>query len=213
MKNIPLLVGTLIGTILLIVAVSFLFSKSAEPKIVDQAVAIGNTKNIKGPENAKVTVVEYSDLQCPACRATQPVVDQVLAKHGNEIRFVYKHFPLTTIHKNAQQAALYAQAAAKFNKFWEWHDLLFANQDDWAELNQADLKTKFDEYLDKLQIDKKEFQKKIESNEVQQEVTEDVADGEKVGVNATPTFYVNGQETTAPQLMQAVESALSQQPK
>jgi protein-disulfide isomerase len=209
MKNLPLLIATLVGTVLLVVVVAFFASGSSTPKPVDQALLVGQTKNVKGSADAKVTVVEFSDLQCPACKATQPIVDQLLQQDGEKIRFIYRHFPLTEVHKNAQQAALTAQVAASFGKFWEFHDMAFANQKEWADLSANDVKAKFLEYIEKLQIDKTEFQKRIDSQDVAQQITQDVADGTKAGVDATPTFYVNGQKTAAPQLISTVESLLN----
>ncbi len=209
MKNIPLLVGTLVGTVLLVVGLAFFFSSPSTPKIIDQKILVGNTKNVKGSPDAKVTVVEFSDLQCPACKTVEPLVQQLLSKHGNEIYFVYRHFPLSEIHKNAMQAAWSAEAAASYNKFWQFHDMAFATQTEWEDLSSEQVKQKFVEYAGKLEIDKNEFQKKIDSSEVRQQVTDDMADGTKAGVDATPTFYVNGQKTAAPQLLSTVESILS----
>jgi len=208
MKNIPLLVGTLLVTLLLVVGIAYFFSSPSNSKKVDQQILVGNTKNVRGPDNAKVTVVEFSDFQCPACGATQPLVKQLLDKHGNEIRFVYRHFPLTQLHPNAMPAALAAQAAASFNQFWAFHDLLFANQSEWADLPTDQAQQKFLDYAEKLQIDKTEFSKRIDSSEAHQQITDDISDGTKAGLEATPTFFVNGQETAAPQLLSTVESML-----
>jgi len=211
MKNLPLLIGTLVITVVLVVALSLFFSNSnqTQSKPVDPTLLINKTQDVKGPENAKVTVVEFGDFQCPACGATEPLVRQVLQKYPNQVRFVFRNFPLTEIHQNAQQAALTAQAAGAMGKFWEMHDYLYDHQDEWAELSGDAVKAKFTEYLTKLQIDKTEFGKRIDSQAVHDQVTEDIADGTKAGVDATPTFYVNGQKTAAPQLLATVESLLA----
>lgn len=209
MKNLPLLLGTLLGTLVLVVGLAFVFSQPEKAVVVDQAIAIGQNRPTKGPENAKVTVVEFSDFQCPACYSAQPLVAQMLAKYPNDVRFIYRHYPLVTIHKNAQLAAQAAEAARDSDKFWEMHDLLFAEQSIWGEMNDADFRKKLEEFADKLAIDKTEFQTKMESKEVKDVVAADVSDGNRTGVDGTPTFYVNGQLTPAPQLLTAVESALS----
>lgn len=209
MKNVPLLIGTLVVTLLLVVGLAFFFSSPSTPKVVDQQILFGTTKNVKGSPDAKVKLVEFSDLQCPACKATEPLVQEVLNKHGSEIYFVYRHFPLSEIHKNALQAAYAAEAAAASGKFWEFHDMMFNTQEDWAELPADKAKQKFIEYAGNLQIDKTEFEKKIDSSEAHQRVTDDMSDGTKAGVDGTPTFYVNGQKTAAPQLLSTVESMLS----
>jgi len=84
-------------------------------------------ENIKGNSNASVTLVEYSDLQCPACAAFQPVVDQLMTDLGDDVKFQYKHFPLP-IHQNALSAAIAAEAAGQQSKFFEFHDILFKNR-------------------------------------------------------------------------------------
>src|SRR5258708_2856238 len=150
MKNIPLLVGTLVGTLLLVVGLAFFFSGSSTPKVVDSKILVGNTKNVKGPDNAKVTVVEFSDLQCPACKATEPWVQQLFSTDGDKVRFVYRHFPLSEIHKNALLAAWAAEAAAASGKFWQFHDMMFSTQEEWAELPADQAKQKFIEYATKL---------------------------------------------------------------
>lgn len=210
MKNLPLLLGTLVVTIGLIIGAAVLFSKSSAPKNVDQSILIGDGRHSQGPIDAKVTVVEFSDFQCPYCRDAEPIVQDLLSKHGKEIRFVYRQLPLVQVHKNAKLAAMYAEATTSFGKFWQMHDLLFQTQDDWAELSDSDARAKFDSYLDKLQIDKTELKKRIDAQETSDAITKDISDSTKAGVDATPTFYVNGQKVAAPQqLISTVESYLS----
>jgi protein-disulfide isomerase len=208
MKNIPLLVGTLLGTLALIIGLSFMFSKSSEPIVADNSVLLKDFSHTKGPKEAKVMVVEFSDLQCPACRAAQPVVDDLLSRYGDRVFFVYRQYPLVEVHKNAMRAAQAAEAASYQNKFWELHDLFFETQDDWAELSSEDFDKKILEYTEKLQIDKTQFMQKIDSQEVRDRISADMADGNKVHIRGTPTFFVNGKETAAPQLLSTVESLL-----
>lgn len=216
MKNIPLLVGTIVGTIALIVAVAFFFSGPtqtiSDTRTIDQAQLVANARNSFGPAEAKVTVVEFSDLQCPACRAAKPLVDQLKSQYPDSVRVVYRHFPLDSIHPNARLAAQASEVAAEQGKFWEYHDLLFNKQDDWAAItNKEELLNIFGEYAAQLQIDKASFLERIESQEVVQRVADDANVGSSVQVDSTPTFFVNGQQTAAPQLISTVESAQSQQ--
>lgn len=210
MKNIPLLVGTLAVTLLLVVGVGLMFSKSAEPKKVDQAELVENARHQQGNKDATIEVVEFSDFQCPACLATEPLVKEMLTKYGEKIEFTYRHFPLFQIHKNAQLAALAGEAASDFNKFWEMHDELFANQSEWEGMSDAEAKAAFIQYAEKIQIDKNQFQLKMESNDIKDRVAADVALGNSIGVNSTPTFYVNGVETSAPMLLSTIESLTKQ---
>src|SRR5260221_256570 len=153
MKNVPLLIGTLAATIIFIVVIAFFFSTTDKTVVADTGLIRGKTQNVVGPANAKVTMIEFGDFQCPACGATEPIVQQLRTQHKNDVLFVFRHFPLTEIHKNAQQAAQTAEAAARLGKFWEMHDMLYATQNDWSDLDANGVKAKFAEYADKLQID------------------------------------------------------------
>lgn len=198
-------------TLLLIVGVGMMFSKSAEPKKVDESVVMGGGRYHQGNKDAKINVVEFSDFQCPACRSTEPLVKELMDKYSDKIQFTYRHYPLVQIHKNAQIAAQAGEAAGTMNKFWEMHDQLFANQDAWAEKTDKEAQDLFIEYAAKIQIDKTEFQKKMNSQEIKDNVAADVSVANKLNVGGTPTFFVNGVETAAPQLLQAVESLTKQQ--
>lgn len=215
MKNVPLLFGTILGTLLLIIGVAYFFSGPApiaETAAIDPAVLTEGARNTFGPADAKVTVVEFSDFQCPACRAAEPLVAQLKSNYGDSVQFVYRHFPLDSIHTNARLAAQASEVAAEQGKFWEYHDLLFGKQTEWEGITDKDeLLNLFAEYASQLQIDKASFLEKIETQEVAQRVASDADLGSSLQVNSTPTFYVNGQQTTAPQLISAVESAQNQQ--
>ncbi len=211
MKNLPLLLGTLLGTILLIVGIVFFFSRSSTEQVVtDEAVLISETPQVRGPEEAPVTIVEFSDFQCPACRSVQPLVESILQNYPNQVRLVYRHFPLTSIHPNAPLAAQAAEAAAEDGKFYEYHDLLFARQEEWSEIgSQDELKERLGAYAEELSIDKASFLEKIESDHIKALVAEDVTAGSQLNVQATPTFYVNGRQTPASQLINTVESFIN----
>lgn len=219
MKNVPLLVGTMVVTLLLVVGIAFFFSGDGSQTtgispVTDTALLVSDTENIKGAtQSAEVTVVEFSDLQCPACRAAHPLVTQLMQQHGDKVQFVYRHFPLESIHKNAKYAAQFAQAATAQGKFWEVVDALFENQDKWADLSsKEELNTAFLSYLEGLEIDKTALLAKIEDTSVISRVEQDIIDGNKIGINATPTFFVNGVPTSAPQLVTAVESIVTTAP-
>ena len=157
-------------------------------------------------------MVEFSDLQCPACKAAQPLVTQLKNQYGDSVKFIYRHFPLDSIHPNARLAAQASEVAADEGKFWEYHDLLFAQQEEWSGIaDKNDLLEKFSEYASQLQIDKESFLEKIESQDIAERVASDANLGASLQVSATPTFFVNGQQTAAPQLITAVESAQNQQ--
>jgi protein-disulfide isomerase len=208
MKNLPLLIGTLVGTVLLVVFVAFMFSGSAQEVEVDPAVLTANTTLVKGAENPQVTVVEFADFQCPACRAAAPLTAQLLAQYPDQVQVIFRHFPLVSIHPNAQQASLVAQAAAEQDKFWEFHDLLFDRQSEWSDLRGQELDDKLGEYAEELEIDKTLLFERIQSDEIKGQVASDVSLANQLKVSGTPTFFVNGKDTPAPQLISTVESLL-----
>ncbi len=215
MKNLPLLIGTIVGTIILVVVLAFAFSNSSDGPLSSETYSeselVSESTHFKGAdESALVTIVEFSDLQCPACRAAQPMVERVLAQYPDEVRLAYRHFPLDSIHPNARPAAAATEVAAEEGKFWEMHDLLFAGQQEWSDIRSRDeLYQKFSEYAEQLQIDKSTFIEKIESDQVKEKVQEDSLAAQRLGLQGTPTFFVNGRVVPAPQLLTAVESIVS----
>ncbi len=209
MKNVPLLIGSLILTLVAVVGVSFLFTKkaTAPTKPVDTQLLISDSPHIKGKADAKVTLVEFSDLQCPACKAVQPLLDDILKKNVDNIRFVYRHFPLRSVHIHAAEAARAAEAAQKQGKFWEFHDKLFASQEIWVA--EKDPSEKFLGYAKDLGMNVDQFKKDLQDASLDTRVTTDERDGNVIGINATPTFFVNGIKTDVRSLTEAVTSALT----
>lgn len=147
---------------------------------------------VKGNSNASVTLIEYSDFQCPACGAYHPIVKQLVKEFNNQIIFVYRHFPLRQIHPNAELAARAAEAAGKQGKFWEMYDLIFENQRSWS--NERNTKETFTNYAKSLGLDVGKFKSDLESKEVREKVDNDYKSGLALRVNATPTFFLNGQK-------------------
>jgi protein-disulfide isomerase len=165
------------------------------------AVPVGVNENIRGPDDAPLTIVEYSDMQCPACAAYQPLMEQAFAEPelAGKVRLVFRHFPLTKIHPNAQQSAQAAQAAALQGKFWEMHDLLFKEQSSWAKLTGAAAGEKFRGYASSLGLDVSRWEEDRDSGAVKDKVAADVTGADASGVNSTPTFFINGTQMTPPQ--------------
>lgn len=146
-------------------------------------IPIGNSP-VKGPKNAKVTIVEFSDFQCPYCARGRITIEQVLKAYPNEVKVVFKNLPLP-FHKNAMGAAKAALAAAKQGKFWEMHDELFKNQ---RNLSQ-------DFYIktaQKLGLNVEKFKKDMNSPEIKKQIDEDMALARKHGIRGTPGFFVGG---------------------
>ncbi|MBX7054030.1 MAG: DsbA family protein [Pyrinomonadaceae bacterium] len=161
--------------------VNILF-KSPEPKA--ETISVDDDP-AQGPANAPVTIVMFSDFQCPACSATHPILKRAIADFPGKVRFVVRDFPLTGIHENAFSAALAAGAAAAQGKFFEYIDLLYQRQD---ALDAASLKR----YAAKLGLNVKQFEIDFSSEKTAAEVMKDKAEGEKYGIGSTPTIFVNG---------------------
>lgn len=147
--------------------------------------------HVKGNPEAEVVLEEFSDLQCPACASFQPALTEVMNQYGDQLRLEYKHFPLPT-HQHAIDAALAAEAAGQQGKFFEYHDLLFANQQSWA---QAAAPTAlFMQYAEELSLDIPTFRRHMNSSLLQEKVLADRAEAQQRNVRATPTFFLNGEQ-------------------
>lgn len=139
----------------------------------------------QGPADAPVTLVEYGDYECPTCGRAYPIVKAVQRGMGNDLRFVFRNFPLAKSHPHAEHAAEMAEAAGHEGKFWRMHDLLFENQD---ALEDEDLIG----YAASLDIDPLWAAAALAQGLFRERVREDFASGVKSGVNGTPTFFING---------------------
>jgi len=138
----------------------------------------------RGPEKAPVTLVEFSDFQCPFCSKAHDTVEQVMQTYPGKVRLVFRHFPLD-FHKNAAKAAEAAMCANEQGKFWEYHDVLFKNQ---QTLELAQLK----DHAKEVGLDTTTFATCVDSGKYKKSVDEDMAAGQKVGVSGTPAFFING---------------------
>jgi len=149
----------------------------------------------KGAQNPKVTLVEYSDFQCPACGAYFPMIEQAVTEYSDRLSFTYRHFPLTQ-HKNALAASYASEAAGKQGKFWEMHSLIFEHQADWSEEDNAS--EIFSGYAQELNLDLARFATDVASTETKDAVAHDKETGLSSGVASTPSFYLNGKKMQNP---------------
>jgi protein-disulfide isomerase len=154
--------------------------------IIDLAAPVDPRRDhIRGPKNAPVTVVEYGDFECPFCGRAEPAVRELLADFG-DVRYVWRHLPLTDVHPHAQLAAEAAEAAAAQDTFWEMHDTLLRHQD---ALQPADLIR----YATELRLDTERFVRDLRDHAYASRVAEDVDTADLGSVSGTPTFFINGQ--------------------
>lgn len=160
-------------------------SRNVNVEVTDEDTYLGN-------KDAKVTLVEYSDFQCPACKAYEDIVKQIRDSYSSEeLKFVYRHFPLRSIHPNADIAAQAAEAAGEEGKFWEMKSLLFEKQSEWEK--EKDPKGLFGAYAKSLGIDVGKFDEDLKSDDDSKErVEKDYQSGVALDIASTPTFILNG---------------------
>lgn len=178
-----------------------IFPSEPQPPVL--AISTGNSP-ARGDASAPVTIVEFTDFQCPSCAAMNPAVEDALKTYGNRVRLVVRDFPLS-MHPNARKAAEAAFAANAQGKFFEYINILFKNQ---SALDNASLK----KYASDLGLDRARFDAALDSGQYAAQVSHDVDDGEAYGVDATPTFFINGvvlRNVTPEGLRAAIDSALA----
>lgn len=185
---------------IIIVAVGSLLFLKGNPQPIEPGQAVDSqsllreTSHMTGDSKAKVTLVEFGDFQCPACAAAHPIVKKVLADYQSnpQFNFVFRQFPLISIHPNAMPSAQASEAAGKQGKFWEMYDRLYETQNDWS--TSATAKDLFTNYASSLGLDAGAFRSDLDKQTFREVVQADIDDGTKLGVQGTPTFYLNGQK-------------------
>jgi protein-disulfide isomerase len=151
----------------------------------DLTAAVTEADHAIGPHDARVTIVEYGDFECPNCKQAAPVVKLMLERFAGRIRFVYRHFPLEEVHPHALLAAEAAEAAAGQERFWAMHDLLFASQPHFEREQLLD-------YAERLELDTPRYARELDGHVHLQRVREQLSSGRASGVRATPGFFLNG---------------------
>lgn len=181
---------------------------------VDANSLVRSNSHMTGATTAKVTLVEFGDFQCPACKSYAPVIKQVIAQYRDNpnFNFVFRNFPLAQ-HLNAKKAAAAAEAAGEQGKYWEMYEALYDKQSEW-ETSQDPIPA-FTVYAASLGLNVEEFKKAITEDRFTQIINTDTNDGLKLQVNSTPTFFINGQKLAAPQakvesFVSLIEQALNQ---
>jgi protein-disulfide isomerase len=190
----------------------------AQRKVIDTIVARANTKieltrprvevrpdgPSRGPADAKVTIVEFSDFQCPFCQRAKPVLEEVEKRHPNDVRIVYRHLPLDGLHPRARASAEAAACAADGNKFWEYHDKLFANN---RALGDAELR----KYAAEVGLEAAAFDECLRTRKHAAAVEADEQEAKKIGITGTPAFVVNGILLTGLQTPEALEVVIKEE--
>ncbi|MCP3143301.1 DsbA family protein [Pyxidicoccus xibeiensis] len=174
----------------------------AEPPV--QKVDVGNAP-VKGAKNAPVTIIAFSDFECPFCSRVLPTLKQIEEQYGNKVKVAFKNQPLP-FHANAKPAAAAALAAHEQGKFWEMHDKLFANQ---RALDRASL----DKYAQELGLNVDKFKAALDSGKFTAQIEADSAEGSRLGANGTPTFFINGRTLVGAQGFEAFKKVIDEELK
>ena len=202
----------LIGALVVVLLVVLYFNFFGVPAPLPVGGDLTDDDPAIGPKDAKAVIVEFSDFQCPACKAAQPTVDKVLADFKGKVRFVYRDFPLDQgcnanlprqLHPFACRASLAADCANEQGKFWEYHDLLFERQ---PAFDDASLK----KYAGQLGLNQAQFDACLDSLKYLDEIKKDIADGTALNIQGTPTFFINSrlmENRTYEDFQKAIESA------
>jgi protein-disulfide isomerase len=175
---------------------------AAPPPSEKQDVSPGDAPS-RGPKNAPVTIVEWSDFQCPFCGRVIPTVKQIEDTYKGKVRLAFKHQPLP-FHNNAEMAAEASMAAHEQGKFWEMHDKLFANQ---QQLDRPSL----EKYAQEIGLNMARFKAALDASKFKDRIQKDSAEGMKVGANGTPTFFINGQKVEGAQPFDSFKAVIDRE--
>ena len=166
-------------------------SAPADPVAEGSALDITDKDWVKGKSDAPVTLIEYTDFQCPACGAYYPIVKQLSDEMGDQLRLVVRHYPLVTIHKNALSGSRAAEAAGRQGKYWDMYDLLFAHQAEWS-LAEDPLKSILPAYAGQIGLDVDKFRADMVDSTLDDKITADRQTGNDLKITGTPSFFLNG---------------------
>ncbi|HEV2842770.1 MAG TPA: thioredoxin domain-containing protein [Chthoniobacterales bacterium] len=169
--------------------------------------------HVRGQANAAVTLEEFGDFECPPCANLASAYGQIEEGYSAKLRVIFRHFPLPG-HPHAQEAALVAEAAGLQGRFWEMHDLLYKEQPIWSKSNEA--RALFNSYAEMLGLNLERFKTDVDSPEVKERVASDKKRGTDLGVNSTPTIFINDRQVPPPvnvgTIRAAIEAALNPKP-
>lgn len=209
MQNVKLLIAIILGTLIMIVGSAWALSKLASPQeaaieVPPESIVTAEAPMKGASESARFTIVEFSDFQCPACAAARPQVMALLQRYPNDVRLVYRHFPLMG-HPNAEEAAWAAEAARESGKFWEMHDKLFLGQNAWGP--EKDPLPYFITYAKELGIEETAFIMAYTSDAVKERVNVDANQATQLKLQFTPSFFLNGKLLS----LEEIEAQLAQE--
>jgi protein-disulfide isomerase len=203
--------------VVLLVFVGIIVATSGKSSSGSTSSTTQPTENIEGQGKDGVSLVEYGDFQCPYCGEYYATVKQVEQQYNQQITFQFRNFPLVSIHQNAFAGARAAEAAAAQKKFWQLHDLLYeenvlyydSNETLASWINSSAPTSYFDKYASQLGLNVTKFNQAYNSTKVNDEINADMNAGNKLGIDATPTFYLDGKQVTLGNSVSAFEAAIN----
>lgn len=210
------LIGIGVATLAIVIGATFLVGGKSTSTTETKTLTEDQTKKliredsyVKGSKDAKVTLVEFGDFQCPACGAVHPIVGQLLTEYKDKVAFVFREYPLP-LHQNSKVAAYAAEAAGAQGKFYDMYDALYQNQKDWE--NSKNALELFVGYAKIIGLDLEKFKSDVESKKFEEKIQRDISDGNALTVQATPTFFLNGEKIQGglpyDQFKEKIEAAL-----
>ena len=195
----------LLGVLMLFLISSLVYFTIPKSNEIVKDVGIGNLPP-RGNPDAKIKLIEFGDFQCPACKASHPIINKILQDYSGKIVLYYRNFPLS-MHKNSFIAAVAAECANEQGKFWEYHDILFDNQ------NNLD-KENLEKYAKNIGLNEEQFNLCLDNEKTKEFVLTDVNDAKKLNLKGTPTFFINGREVfggNEQELRKLIEDELKRQ--
>jgi protein-disulfide isomerase len=183
----------------------FIFTKSNTANAPSGAASTV-TNHVTGGGSSGVKLTEYGDFQCPACAQYYPLVKQVKETYKDQITFQFRNFPLSQIHPNAVAGSRAAEAADLQGKFWEMHDLLYENQQSWSPMTNP--QPAFEQYAKQLGLDTVKFMADFKSAAVNNRIQADLQEGTKLGIDSTPTFFIDGKKISNPTSLEAFNKVI-----
>ncbi len=202
----------IIAGVVILMFGAFLFfredaSAPSQPRSNGDPLEVTSQDHIRGAEEAAVTIIEYGDFQCPHCARAESTLETILDDFSGDVRLVYRHFPIASIHPHARDAARASEAAAQQDDFWAMHDLLFARQQQWS--NDPNARETFATYAEQLGLDMEQYRSDFENTG--DKVDSDLRIAQDLGVQSTPTFFVNGEQVESTDVLrQRIEAELNE---
>ncbi len=206
------LVVILVGGIFAVVKLVSAPTAGPESATGKALLAMTDQDWVRGASDAPVTLIEFTDFQCPACGAYFPILEQLSKDMEGKMKLVVRHFPLIQIHKNALTGARAAEAAGRQGKFWEMYQELYTNQTEWSNAEDP-MKSILPSYSENIGLDSAKFRQDMTDASLDDKITRDREIGNALKINGTPTFFVNGDKVTNPTSVEAFKTLINEAAK